>query len=138
MKSYFAIVVLLTLISISVFGFIGLAEMHHAMGSSCPGNLSAGTPCPVNDGVFAFAFFHLKSAQGLSQSGFLNISPMFILAAVLMALAFALIVSVDSLKSLFIQSYFKKNYEDKVRDVGPKTISWLSRLENPPAFAKGA
>ncbi len=138
MRSYFAIVVLLTLISISVFGFVGLAEMHRAMGNSCPGNLSSGTPCPVNDGVFAFAFFHLKSSQGLSQSGFLNISPMFILAAVLMALAFALAFSADSLSSLFIQSYFKKNYEDKVCDVGPKTISWLSRLENSPAFIKGA
>jgi hypothetical protein len=138
MKSSLAIVILLTLISISVFGFVGLPEMHRAMGEGCPGNLAAATPCPVNDGVFAFSIFHLKSLQGLSQSGFLNISPMFLLTVILLAFAFALIVSADSSGPLSIRSYFKKNYEDKVRDEGPKMISWLSHLENSPAFVKGA
>ncbi len=139
MRSSFAIVILIILVSISIFGFVGLAEMHRAMGSSCPGNFSAtGTPCPVNDGVFAFSLFHTKALQGLSQSGFLNISPMFFLAMVLLAFAVALIVSAGSLSSLLSRSHFKKNYEDKVRDDGTKVVSWLSYLENSPAFIKSA
>ena len=125
-------------LAISVFGFVGLSEMHKQMGDNCAGSVSQGVTCPVKDGVFAFALFHLKAIQGLSQSSFSNIPPIFLLAVLMLAFAIALIVSASSPGLFSSQSYFKKNYEDKVRDVGPKELFWLARLENSPAFVKGA
>ena len=70
MKTVFANIVLIALLSISVFGFVGLNEMHGAMGNNCFADATQGTPCPVKDGVFAFAAFHFKNIQNLGQSGF--------------------------------------------------------------------
>jgi|GEM_PF-2980013 len=132
------LVILVSFLAISVFGFVGLSEMHKQMGDNCLGSMSQGVTCPVKDGVFAFALFHLRALQGLSQSSFLNISPIFLLAVLILAFAIALAVSANSPRIFSSQSYFKKNYEDKVRDVGPKELFWLARLENSPALVKGA
>jgi predicted ATPase len=138
MKTFVTGVVLISFLAISVFGFIGLSEMHKQMGSDCSESVTQGVACPVKDGVLAFALFHLKTLQGLSQSSFLNVSPIFLFVSLLAALAVALFVSPSALAFSPNRSYFRKNYEDKVRDVGPKTISWLARLENSPSFVSPA
>ncbi|TSA45833.1 hypothetical protein D4R51_01165 [bacterium] len=138
MKFSLVLVILISFLAISVFGFIGLGEMHKQMGGNCPGSVSQGVTCPVKDGIFAFAVFHVKALQGLSQSGFLDVSPIFLLTVLLLAFALSLIVSASSSELFQNQSYFKKNYEYKIRDVGSETISWLAHLEHSPSFAKGA
>lgn len=138
MKSFLAIAILISFISISVLGFIGLSQMHKAMGSNCSADTTQGMPCPIKDGIFAFAAFHLKGLQELSQAGFVNVSPLFLLAIILLAFSMALVFSGGGTERVPSQTYFKKNYEDKVRDVGFKMISWLAYLENSPSFIKGA
>ncbi|MEK7626925.1 MAG: hypothetical protein AAB399_02045 [Patescibacteria group bacterium] len=138
MKTVFANIVLIALISISVFGFVGLSEMHGAMGNNCFADATQGTPCPVKDGVFAFAAFHFKNIQNLSQSGFLDVSPLFLFSALLSAFSLALIFSEIGKNKILSQTYFRKNYEDRVADSGPKMISWFAGLERSPAFAIGA
>lgn len=138
MKFSLSIIILISFLAISVFGFIGLGETHKQMGSDCPGSVSRGVTCPVKDGVFAFAVFHIRALQGLSQSGFLDISPIFLLTVLLLVFALSLIISASSPGLFQNQSYFRKNYEYKIRDVGSGIISWLARLEHSPSFAKGA
>lgn len=138
MRYFIASVILLALVSISVFGFVGFSQMHSAMGSDCSTNSTQGTPCPVNDGIFAFAAFHLKELQKLGQSGFLSVSPMFVISFVLLALFLFLVFSGAGTERLLSRTYFRKNYEDKLSDVGPKVISWLAGLERSPAFIAGA
>ena len=138
MKTVFANLVLIALISISVFGFVGLSEMHGAMGNNCFADATQGTPCPVKDGVFAFAAFHFKNIQNLSQSGFFSVSPLFLISIILLAFSLALVFSGSGAEKILSQTYFRKNYEDKVADSGPKMISWFAGLERSPAFATGA
>ncbi|MGC9603312.1 MAG: hypothetical protein ABSF47_02480 [Minisyncoccia bacterium] len=138
MKFSLVLLILASFLAISVFGFVGLSEMHKQMGDNCAGSTSQGVTCPVKDGVFAFALFHLRTLQGLSQSSFSNIPPIFLLAVLMLAFAIALAVFADSSGIFSSQSYFKKNYEDRVRDVGSKKLFWLARLENSPAVVKGA
>ncbi len=139
MKSVITGIILTSLIAVSIFGFVGLSEMHKSgMDQNCLANVAQGITCPVKDGVFAFAVFHLKSLRGLSQSGFLNISPIFLLTVLLSAFTLALAIP-PNLSGLFSsQIYFRRNYEDKIRDVGTKMIFWLSHLENSPNLSKGA
>ena len=138
MKYSLATIVLISFLAISVFGFVGLSQLHNQMGSNCPGNVSGGVTCPVRDGVFAFALSHLKTLQGLSQSGFLDVSPIFLLSVLLLAFALALIIPEISPEFLANQGYFRKNYEYKLSDAGPNVMSWLSHLERSPSFVKGA
>lgn len=138
MKVIFANIVLIALVSISVFGFVGLTQMHSAMGNNCFADSTQGTPCPVKDGVFAFAAFHFKNIQNLSQSGFLDVSPLFLLSVFLFAFSLVLAFSGNGAEKILTQTYFRKNYEHRVADSGPKMISWFAGLERSPAFATSA
>lgn len=137
-KSFLTGLVLTALISISVFGFVGLSEMHGAMGGNCFADATQGMPCPVKDGVFAFAAFHFKNIQNLSQSGFLDVSPLFFISVILFAFSSALAFSGNGAEKILSQTYFRKKYEDRVADSGPKMISWFAGLERSPVFATSA
>jgi hypothetical protein len=138
MKSYLAVLVLISIFTVSVLGFLGLNFVHnHSMKGNCVANVAAGVTCPVEDGIFAFAVFHIKALGGLAQAAFSGISPIFLLAALISIIALSVFVP-NSFSFALSHKYFRKNYEDKICDVGPKMFFWLARLLNSPSFAISA
>ncbi|MGC9610807.1 MAG: hypothetical protein ABSE68_01140 [Minisyncoccia bacterium] len=137
MKSHLAVLVLISIFTVSVLGFVGLNFVHSHMKGNCVANVAAGVTCPVEDGIFAFAIFHIKALGGLGQAAFFSIFPLFLLAVIFLAIVSSVTVS-DFSRLVFSRRYFRKNYEDKICDVGPKVFFWLARLLNSPSLAKGA
>ncbi len=131
--------ILMSLIAVSVFGFIGLNQSHqHQESENCLANVAQGVTCPVKDGIFAFAVFHIKALKGLSQAVFFSVSPIFLIALLLFVISLSVAVFWNAPKFVLSKSYFKKNYGYKIRDVGPGIISWLAYHEHSPSFSAGA
>jgi hypothetical protein len=139
MRIHLATLVLVSIFTVSILGFIGLNFIHNdsVAKGHCSASASAGVTCPIEDGIFAFANFHIKAFGGLVQSAFFSVSPIFLLTILVLAIALLFFVP-DFLFSVSNRKYFRKNYEYKICDPGPKVISWLSHLENSPSFVRGA
>lgn len=139
MRPYLATLVLISIFTVSILGFIGLNFIHNnsVAEGHCHASADTGVTCPIEDGIFAFANFHIKAFGGLIQSAFFSVSPIFLLT--ILFLIFTIFVLIpDSFFSALGQKYFRKNYEYKICDSGPKTISWLSLFEHSPSLVRGA
>ncbi len=83
MKAVFAIILISCIAGVTIFGFLGF-EAGHQNNLGC----FAGTPCPVQDGMFAFALFHFQALKGSIANAFAPVS-LFVLSLILFV-AFAL------------------------------------------------
>jgi len=64
---FVAMIIVVSLLAMGVFGFLGLAFMEHSELSSCPVSLLSGGDCPPAGGSMALAFHHISGLQNLTQ-----------------------------------------------------------------------
>ncbi len=135
MKVFSAIILAISILGVSVFGFLGMQTIYDGTNAGCLANFAVGTtPCPLRDGMFAFALFHLNAFNDSAASAFAPVS--LFLLSLLLAFAFA-IISKESLSPAPQFSYTKPNHVF----VPPPRIqeeSWIALHEHSPSIFRSA
>ena len=131
MKFVFSKILILSFISLAVFGFFGMGEMNNNHVSCIAAEIQNGK-CPITNTLFSFADFHLNALKIFSNATFgLNI----------LSLIFALFLIFSFtglLKFEFLIPVFVRESENLTRlnllKAKWKFSRWLSFRENSPSF----
>ena len=134
MKHFLSFILLASFIGIAIFGFTVFAHGMSSSDGNCITSPIDGTPCPTS--IAAMTLHHISSLQTLLTSVTPSISNLLLL------LAFILLVSVSVFQLyknlLFLKlELLRKRLRDLEANLSyskQKIISWLSLLENSPAF----
>ncbi len=128
MKATLSLILILCVIGVTIFGFLGMQTMH----KNNLGCFANGMPCPVRDGMFAFALFHLQSLKGSIANAF---APVPLLAYVLMLV----LVCVAALFDRVFASATRRKYARLIHTFTfPGEVrreAWLALHEHSPSFA---
>ncbi len=136
MKVFSAIILAISILGVSIFGFLGMQTMHHEANGECPVNFTGRTiPCPLRDGMFAFSLFHSNAFKSSIVSVFAP-TP---LAAFLF---FVLLVIVIALLAIHPHALMRSTYFRSTRSLAPltriKEKLWFCFHERSPSFSVGA
>ncbi len=136
MKVFSAILLAISILGVSVFGFLGMQAMHDEANGGCLANFAGGaTPCPLRDGMFAFSLFHSSVFKNSVASAFAPVS-LFLFS---LLLAFLFVIALG--EGL---SFFKKQPLHSRADFGVATpvrmreASWIALHEHSPSMLRSA
>ena len=119
MRRKIVMLLILSFVSISVFGFLGMGfhEIGHEM-SGCIAALQKGTGCPVSSSPLGFAVFHLNAFKIFSSA---NMDTLVLLSSMFLALMLFVTVVLKPLnfrlltvQTLTVDRYFndyRRSYE---------------------------
>jgi hypothetical protein len=107
------ILMILSLLAVGVFGFLGLGYIDHASDHDCPISVILGGDCPPIGNALTLATHHLSGLQHVTQS-ILTIDPILLTLLILLLVALFLIFT-NLLKDISTKQNFayKKHYENE-------------------------
>lgn len=134
MKAFPAILLVISILGVSVFGFLGMQAMHDAQ-AGCLASFAGNTPCPLKDGMFAFALFHLQIFKSSVATAFAPV-PLFVYLLIVL-LAFTIAFFETRIPALMRSAYFRST-RTIASPVTIKKESWLGFHERSPSYRVGA
>lgn len=121
------ILIILSLFSVGVFGFLGLGMMDHGGRSICPISLMSGGLCPSAGNTLAVASHHVSGLQYFTQS-IIGIGGSLLVLFALLAfvlLFFSKLSQEASAQQYFLYEAYHKSIESHFIP-GRKFLSWLA------------
>ena len=130
MKYLLTTIMLISFVGIAVFGFVFWASGMNEHNADCITSPIDGTPCPVS--IVGMTLQHISTLQNFSQA--LVPSTVLLLLVALFSLAISFHFLLKNLISPSIRFSFQRRNDPAKFHSQQKIISWLSLLENSPAF----
>ncbi len=131
MKGAFSILLIAIIVGVTIFGFLWIQTGRE----NNLGCFAGGIPCPVRDGMFAFALFHLQALKGSIANAFGPISffVFLLLLVIVYAIAFYGGVTSAGARRIHARSIYAIASPQKIQ-----RESWCALFEHSPSFLMGA
>jgi hypothetical protein len=130
------IYIVISFVSVAVFGFLGISFMndHHA---ACIVSTSSGAACP-GDSPISFINFHLNALKNFSTAVFSGnlFAGLLFLALALLFVRLGWLTASSSARAVAIPRYFGQPIDRFSAPLKFQLVSWLSLLEfSPPCLS---
>jgi len=129
MRFSFSMILILSFISLAVFGFFGMGEMNNNHVSCIAAEIQNGK-CPVTNTLFSFAGYHLDAFKVFSNAVF-NGGVLLLLIFAFLIFSFTNILKLEFSSPIFASASRNSN-QLNFTEAKCKFLRWLSFRENSP------